>query len=306
MSAAETNQQTGGAAPPVGTAPINWNNGDIAGWAPFVPFPQILDEMVAAGYGGTEYGAEFPAEAAPLRQALAAHGLTLSGSFRWLPLLDDAQLAADRPALEAQLRLLADVGGRNLIIAVAMTPERIALAGHVPSDGSAALTDEQWDQLGRNIAEVARIAHGYGVRPHFHNHVGTFVETPAEVERLLAVLDPSLVDLCFDTGHYAFGGGDPAAFVARHHDRIGYLHLKDVDPAVLARVRERGEGFLDALRQCVFSEFGQGMVDIPGIVQTLRDSGYNGWIVVEQDTSSRPATESARASRDYLRDNCGI
>ncbi len=294
------------ALPCVGTAPVNWNNRDLPDWGTPLPFPAILDAMVAAGYTGTEYGAEFPTDPEELRASLAPRGLRLSGAYQWLHFRDDARLEGERRALERLLATLAATGCADLIVADAMTPERISLAGHVPLDGSAGLNDSEWSLLGRNLTSVAVQAAAWGIRTHYHNHVGSFVETPSEVDRLLHGLDFPTVDLCFDTGHYAYGGGDPTAFVAEHHDRIGYLHLKDVCPTALMAAREQRWSFLEALRHCIFCEFGDGIVDIPLVVDTLRTSGYVGWIVVEQDTSSRPPTESAAASRQYLREQCGI
>ena len=295
-----------GALPCVGTAPINWNNGDLANWLPATAFPALLDEMAAAGYAGTEYGAEFPSDPNELRAALASRDLQLSGAYQWLHFRDESRLSSERIDLDRLLASLAAVGCGHLIVADAMTPERMALAGHIPADGSASLNDTDWDLLARSLTLVARQAASWGLRTHYHNHVGTFVETPAEVARLLDCLDGSDVDLCFDTGHYAYGGGDPTRFVAEHGDRIGYLHLKDVCPVALAEARQRQWSFHDALRHCIFCEFGDGIVDIPAIVSTLRDADYGGWIVVEQDTSRRPPSESALTSRRYLRERCGI
>jgi inosose dehydratase len=294
------------AGPMVGTAPINWNNDDLPGLRPRIPFPAILDEMAATGYAGTEYGSGFPTEAEALRGALAARNLRLCGSYQWLHLRDDDRLAAELAGLEQMLARLAALHCPHLIVADAMTEERITLAGHVPNDGSAGLSDDEWDRLARNLAAVATLAAGQGVRPHYHNHVGTYVETPVEVERLVRCLDGTGGDLCFDTGHYAYGGGDPNAFVARHRERIGYLHLKDVDPDVLAEARQQGWSFLDALASSIFCELGHGIVDVPAIVDALRAVGYQGWIVVEQDTTSGTPTESARANRDFLRERCGL
>jgi len=290
----------------VATAPVNWNNADVAGWAAGVPFPALLDEMVAAGYDATEYGGNFPDDPVALAAALTERGMRLCGAYHPLPLHVEGMLDEHGDALDRRLRLLAAVGCRDLIVAFSFDPARAALAGRVPADGSAGLSEAQWRATARNLADVGEAAAGHGLRAHFHNHVGTFVETPAEIERLLEILDPDLVDLCYDCGHHAFGGGDPLAFVNRHHGRIGYLHLKDVDPAVLARTRERRLGFVGALREFVFCELGQGMVDVPTLIRTMVDHGYRGWVVVEQDTSPRHPTESARANRDYLRERCGL
>jgi len=292
--------------PRVGTAPINWNNDDLKDWAPEVPFPRILDEMAAAGYEGTELGGNYPTEPAVLRLELERRGLALSGAYRWLSLLDPAALDAELVSLDHLLDLLAVLGSRDLIVACRMDARRISIAGRVPSDGSAGLGDAEWRALVESLGLIARLAFSKGIRTHYHNHAGSYVETPAEVERFLSLLDPAVADLCFDAGHYAFGGGDPADFVARHASRIGYVHLKDVDPAVLARARAEGLGFLDALRVYVFCELGEGIADVPSIVGALLDNDYSGWIVVEQDTSRRPSTESARASREYLRERCGL
>lgn len=292
--------------PSIATAPVNWNNTDLADWAPALPFPALLTEMAAAGYAATEYGADFPDDPTALADALGRREMRLCGAYHGLPLLDDVAMAAECPALAAKLGLLAAVGCRDLVVAFALTPDRIAIAGRVPPDGGAGLSGAQWRTAARHLSEVADLASGAGLRVHFHNHVGSYVETPDEIDRFWHEVDPALVDLCFDAGHYAYGGGDPVAFVAAHPDRIGYVHLKDVDAAVLAEARARRLGFLDALRTFVFCELGKGMVDVPAIVGSLQDGGYRGWIVVEQDTTPRPPTESARANRAYLRERCGL
>lgn len=294
------------AMPSVGTAPVNWNNDDLPNWAPLVPIERVLDEMAAAGYAGTEYGNGFPTDVDELRSALSRRDLALSGAYQWLDFLDEDRLELQRPRLDRTLDLLSWVGCEHLIVASSMTPDRIALAGHVPSDGSAGLDDTGWLTLARNLASVAEQATAHGLRTHYHNHVGTHIETPDEVDRLLEVTGGTAVDLCFDTGHYAYGGGDPTAFVMARTNRIGYLHLKDVDHATLATARDLSWSFLDALRHCIFCEFGEGMVDLPAITTSLRQVGFAGWVVVEQDTSRRRSLEGAEASRRFLREQCGI
>ena len=294
------------AGPRVGTAPVNWANTELAGTGAPIRFPAVLDEMAAAGYEATEYDWFFPADRELLEHALAERGLRLCGAYQAIPFHDDEQMTARGPELDRVLRFLADIGCRDVIVAFDMTPARMAIAGRVPADGSAGLSEAQWQTTARHLAAVGQAAAGHGLRVHFHNHVGTYVETPDEVDRLIGLLDGNGVDLCFDVGHHAYGGGEPVAFVQRHHARIGHVHLKDVDPAVLASARQRRLGFEDALREFVFSELGQGMVDIEVIVRTLVDNGYRGWVVVEQDTSPRHPTESARANRQFLRERCGI
>ena len=290
----------------VGTATVNWNNDDLPGWRPIVPFPAILDEMVAAGYAGTEYNQAFGSDADQILAELSSRGLRLAGSYQWLHLRDHNALEQEMVALQGTIEMLLACGSSDLIVADAMSPHRIALAGHVPADGSAGLGDDEWALLASGLRLVCKQAAASGVRVHYHNHVGTYVETPAEVDRLLEETAGDDFDLCFDTGHYAYGGGDPTAFALAHAAQIGYMHLKDVSASVLAEARANKWSFIEALRHIIFCEFGDGIVSIPHVIDVLKANDYAGWVIVEQDTSARDSTESATASRAYLRRTSGI
>jgi len=141
----------------------------------------------------------------------------------------------------------------------------------------------------------------------FHNHAGTFVETPQEVDRLLASCDPDLVGLCLDTGHYIVGGGNPAEALRRYGTRVTHVHLKDVAPGPLADLRDgRLVGFLDALQRYIFCGLGKGSVDLAGFVDGLRRAAFAGWMVIEEDTSPDPPLTAARRNRRYLQEMFGI
>jgi inosose dehydratase len=289
----------------VGTAPVNWNNDDLPNWRPRVPFTNMLDAMASAGYQGTEFGADFPRDPSQLKSELSIRDLERCGSYQWFHFQDPEKFAGEIADLDHVFRALASVGCQNLIVASAMTPERIAIAGRVPGDGSASWSTQAWLRLRDGLAQLRDRAREWQLEVHYHNHVGSHVESPDEVEILMQYL-PDEVDLCFDTGHYAFGGGDAADFVRKHSSRIGYLHLKDVDPSALAIARDASLGFLDALRHFVFCELGQGCAGISRIVSTLGTRGYCGWVIVEQDTCPNDPTVTARRNRAFLRDACGI
>jgi inosose dehydratase len=289
----------------VGTAPVNWNNDDLPGWRPHAPFAEVLDAMASAGYQGTEFGADFPHDSIELKTALRMRDLELCGSFQWFHFQDSDQFSTELDGLDHLLPALAGAGCRHLIVASAMTPERIAIAGRVSEHGTECWSEKEWEHLQAGLASIRDRVQQWHIQTHFHNHVGSHVESPAEVETLINFL-PELVDLCFDTGHYALGGGDPADFVGENVHRIGYLHLKDVDPNILTATRESGSGFLNALRNYVFCELGQGSADVPRIISTLESTGYAVWVIVEQDTCPGDPTETAKRNRDYLRDVCGI
>lgn len=148
------------------------------------------------------------------------------------------------------------------------------------------------------LAELAKEANDLGHPLAFHHHVGTYVETPAEIERLMADADPGLVGLCLDAGHYLLGGGDPVEAIDRYGDRVRHVHLKDVDRDVARQMRSGAiEDFLGGLRERVFTELGRGELDLPGLLVALARRDYRGWLMVEHDTTWRPPSESAAISR---------
>lgn len=278
----------------IGTAPVNWNNFDLTDWRPVVPYPAILDEMKAAGYAGTEWDASFGAEFETLWDEISKRDMSYTGAYRWLDFLNDDAFAADMVELETFTGLLAAIGASHLIVADRMRPHRIACAGAVPTDGSQSLDDAGYAALSQNLTRLAERVSPIGIQVHYHNHVGSYIESPREVEGLVRHLQGGPVDLCFDTGHYAYGGGDALAFLNDHLDSIGYLHLKDVDGTILADARRHGWSFLDALRHIIFCPLGDGDAEIPAIVETLVLSRFDGWLIVEQDTCNGDATLNAR------------
>ena len=289
----------------IATAPVSWGILEIEGWAWTRTCEQVLDEMVAAGYSGTELGPYgfLPTDPPALRSLLDSRKLQLLGAFVPLPLADpsrkDQAIAEAMPAAE----LLAAVGAPFLILADRMDARRMAIAGRATAaDG---LSDDAWHGAAEVVNTIAQKVRPMGLRCAFHHHGGTFVETPAELDRLLALTDPALVGVCLDTGHYSYGGGDPAAFARAHASRIWHLHLKDVRGAVLERARREGLGYLDAVRAGIFCPLGEGVVPIAETMQVLEGAGFDGWAVFEQDIDpaqqdARPA-ETARQSRTYLR-----
>ncbi|HWK80835.1 MAG TPA: sugar phosphate isomerase/epimerase [Thermomicrobiales bacterium] len=285
----------------IGTAPVNWNNFDLTDWRDPVPFPRILDEMRRAGYTATEWDASFGDDVDTLNARREERGIAFIAAYRWIDFQDPDAFDRDSAELGPVFRTLTGIGVRHLIVADRMRPERIAIAGAAPADGSASLAPGQLDALVANLHALARRAADAGLALHYHNHVGSYIESPAEVAALAERLDPELVDLCFDTGHYAFGGGDALRFLRDQSHRIGILHLKDVDPAVLAEAREHGWTFHESLRHYIFCPLGEGSAGIDQIVATLVERSFPGWVIVEQDTCRGDATENARANLDTLR-----
>ncbi len=284
----------------IGTAPVNWNNFDLENWRPVVPYPAILDEMQAAGYGATEWDASFGSGSGTLRREIAQRDMSYTGAYRWLDFLHDDAFARDLSDLDAFLDVLTGIGANHLIVADRLRPERVACAGAVPADGSRSIDGNGFTTIARNLTRLAEHVAPLGLRVHYHNHAGTYVETPNEVNALATHLEGTQVDLCFDTGHYAYGGGDACAFLIENIASIGYLHLKDVNGGVLAQARHHGWSFLDALRHIIFCPLGEGQAGIPAIVAALVEYRFDGWVIVEQDTCEGDATRNARTNLDTI------
>jgi inosose dehydratase len=223
------------------------------------------------------------------------------GAYRWLDLLDASQFRADLSTLKTFLGTLQEIGVAHLIVSDRLRPERVACAGAVPADGSRTLDEAGFKTIATNLSRMAEVVGKHGLAVHYHNHAGTFVESPAELERLIASIEPGSVDLCFDTGHFAYGGGDALAFLRDHLPNIGYLHLKDVDGTVLESARVNGWSFQDALRHYVFCPLGDGNARIGDIVSLLLQDLFAGWVIIEQDTCRGNSTENARANLAAVR-----
>ncbi len=285
-----------------GTAPVNWNNFDLENWRPVVPFPRILDEMASAGYTLTEWDASFGSDPDVLNRERDARGLSYVGAYRWIDFLSGEGFERSLAGIEDILPTLAAIGVDNLLVADSLRPERAAIAGAVPDDGSRSLGEADLRTLARNLHRLADRVREAGIAVRYHNHVGSYIETPAELDALLPHLDLDLVSLCFDTGHYAFGGGDALAFLQAHLDAIGLLHLKDVDLNVLDQARRYRWNFQDSLRQYIFCPLGKGGARVEQSIEHLVQSQFRGYVIIEQDTCEGDQTANARANLATARD----
>jgi len=290
----------------VGNAPCSWGiienvAGERGGYV------QVLDEMHETGYSGTELGdwGFMPTDPEILRQELAARNLQLLASWVNVYLHDADRHAESAADAVRTARQLANVGGPDALIVLGndpyIDPMRTKCAGRIrPEQG---MTAEQWRVFVEGAQRVAdAVKRETGLRAVFHHHIGTWVETPEETARFLSLTDPNLIGLCFDTGHYRFGGGDPVQGLRQHADRIWHVHFKDHDPHVAAQSRLQEWNGIQSVEHGVFCELGHGDVDFPAIVQELQAIGYSGWIVVEQDVLPGMGTpkESAQRNRDYI------
>lgn len=291
----------------IGTAPVNWNNEDVPDYRPWTALGEMIDQMAAAGYAGTEVSAAFPPDPEGVRRELAARGLAPASTFCAVDLRgeDGARREAELARAEGRAAYVAALGVDVLLVADSGDEQRRAVAGHVGAgDG---LDDAAWGRLVAGLDELAGRCARHGVRIAVHNHVGTYIETEVELRRILA--DADGVSLCYDVGHMLYAGGavdDVVRLVDDYGPRIRYIHLKDVDMDILSRRRREGLGFHEALRRGIFTEFGSGGMDFARLFAALDRLDYKGWIIVEQDTTRKTPLESAAHNRRYLRDTFGL
>src|SRR3990172_10438044 len=219
----------------VANAPVSWGVLEFEGTDGRADYSLVLDEIRETGYAGTELGdwGFLPTDPTELRRELGRRELALLGAFVPVALADPRSHAAGREAAVRVARLMVQAAGDQPFIVLSdengRVPLRMQNAGRIrPEHG---LRDDPWRTFGEGAARLAEsVRRETGLRAVFHHHCAGYVETPGELDRLLELTDPDVLGLCLDTGHYRFGGGDPAQAVRRHAGRIWHVHFKDYDP----------------------------------------------------------------------------
>ncbi len=286
----------------IGTAPISWGVCELPDWGVMLPYERVLDEMADLGYAGTELGpwGYLPTDAAILGAELRERGLSLAGAFCPVTLHIPARCEEQFAYAMDTCRLLAALGAPVLVLAEAGDAQRERIAGRV-RDVDPCFSEDEWHRFAEGANEIASRAKEVGLTTAFHPHAGTYVETPREIDELMRRTDASLVGLCLDTGHIFYGGGDPVAIARRDPKRIRHVHLKDVSRERYEHALARELDFTAAVGEDVFVPVGEGAVDMKGVIGTLRDVGFDGWLIVEQDiriapgSSRRPRVDAAKS-----------
>ena len=264
-----------------------------------IPLDRCLAEAGAAGYLGIELGHKFPRDPTVLKPLLDRFGLALiSGWFSGRLL--ERSVRAEIAAIEPHSSLLVAMGCRVLVYAE--TSGSIAGDRRRPLSGRPWLGAGDWHDFGVRLTELADHLSARGIGLVYHHHMGTVIESEAEIDHLMAVTGDK-VGLLLDTGHAGYAGVDPAALARRYGARIRHVHCKDVRHEVLARVRAVDTSFLDAVLAGVFTVPGDGCVDFAGVLEELGAAGYDGWLVVEaeQDPVKAPPVAYARLGFAQLR-----
>ena len=254
-------------------APISWGVCEVPGWGYQLPPDRVLQEMREVGLAATELGPEgfLPPEPDAMAQVLEQHQLQAIGGFT--PVLLHRPDHDPLPDVEVVLERYAATGSTVLVLS--------ADSGQAGYDARPELDEAGWSRLLANLDRISTRAGQQGVRAVLHPHVGTMVENPQEVQRVLEV---SSISLCLDTGHLLIGGTDPAELTRQAPHRIAHTHVKDVDLGLARQVQSGRRTYTEAVREGIYRPVGYGDVDFGAIVSHLRAEGYEGWYVLEQDT----------------------
>jgi len=292
----------------VANAPCSWGALEFELEGKALGYQQVLDEMQETGYAGTELGdwGFMPTEPGQLNTVLLDHELELLGAFVPVALVNESTHAQGEQKALQVAELMFNAGYKNAFIVLAddngSVPERTKNAGRINSAMS--LSPEQWKVFGKGANRIAKaVKDKFKMRTVFHHHCAGYVETPQELDALMKNTDASLVGLCLDMGHFAFGGGDPLTALKKYYDRIWHVHFKDYSSQVGEVSRKNQLDYFESVKNGVFCELGKGSVDFKSIVAELRHRKYEGWIVVEQDVLPGMGNpkQCAKANREYLK-----
>lgn len=291
----------------VGSAPDSWGVW-FADDPAQVPWRRFLDEVADAGYAWIELGpyGYLPTDPARLRDETERRGLTVSAGTVFTALhRGPAVWDATWEQVGRVAELTRAMGARHLVVIPSFwRDDRTAEVIEDPE-----LTADQWRELTTGMERLAReVRETYGLGIVVHPHADTHIDGEAHVERFLDATDPELVSLCLDTGHYAYCGGDSVKLIETYGERIGYLHLKQVDPEVLADVLAKGTPFGPAVRQGVMCEPPRGVPALEPVLAAAAKLDAELFAIVEQDMYPCPPDRPlpvARRTRGFLR-GCGV
>lgn len=266
----------------VANAPVSFGVFELSDAPPPLTSAEMVSAIAAAGYEGIDLG---PLGYLGTKDDLAERlgGLLLAGGWADLRFADAGAFDKGLAALDATLEVFAEAPPApdhlkpRPTLGCSGTPARFAR----PGGNAPGLEPGEWPGYAARVQQAADRCRDAGFEPAFHHHLGTYVETPEDVERLLELTD---VQLCLDTGHLLLAGGDPVTALRDWAGRVGHVHVKDGDRAILARALADGVDLRELMGRGGFAPLGEGELDLPGVVRALDEIGYTGWVIIEQDT----------------------
>lgn len=291
----------------LGIAPIAWTNDDLPDLGGENTFEQCVSEMALAGFTGSEVGNKYPKDPDILKKALELRGIEICNQW-FSSFLFTKPFEEVEKEFRAQLAFLKAMGAG--IIGVSEQSHSVQGQQDTPIFGHKyCMDDAEWDVFCKGLNRLGKIAADeYGICLTYHHHMGTVVQDEDEVERMMEETDAKYVSLLFDTGHFKYCGADPLKMVQKYAGRIKHVHLKDIRPEVVEKVKKEDLSFLEGVRQGTFTIPGDGYIDFEPIFRVLEENGYEGYMVVEaeQDPARANPLEYAIRARKYISEKTGL
>lgn len=289
----------------LGIAPIAWTNDDMPDLGAENTFEQCISEMALAGFTGCEVGNKYPKDTAVLKKALDLRCMQICNAWFSTFLTTKPYEETEKEFIK-HITFLKEMGAK--VVGVSEQGHSIQGTDLSIFDDKYVMNDEEWDMLCTGLNKLGKVAKDMGITLTFHHHMGTVVQTAAEIDRMMENTDPELFNLLFDSGHLAYCGEDYMYILKKYINRIKHVHLKDIRPEIIADVKAKGESFLQGVRKGTFTVPGDGVIDFAPIFEVLAENNYEGYVLVEaeQDPAIANPFEYALKARKYIAEKAGL
>ncbi len=289
----------------LGIAPIAWTNDDMPDLGAENTFEQCISEMALAGFTGCEVGNKYPKDTAVLKKALDLRGMQICNAW-FSTFLTTKPYEETEAEFIKHITFLKEMGAK--VVGISEQGHSIQGTDLSIFDDKYVMNDEEWELLCTGVNKLGKVAKDMGITLTFHHHMGTVVQTAAEIVRLMENTDPEYFNLLFDSGHLAYCGEDYMYILKKYINRIKHVHLKDIRPDVVAEVKANGLSFLQGVRKGTFTVPGDGVIDFAPIFDVLAENNYEGYVLVEaeQDPAIANPFEYAVKARKYIAEKAGL
>ena len=289
----------------LGIAPIAWTNDDMPDLGAENTFEQCISEMALAGFTGCEVGNKYPKDTAVLKKALDLRGMQICNAW-FSTFLTTKPYEETEAEFIKHITFLKEMGAK--VVGISEQGHSIQGTDLSIFDDKYVMNDEEWNLLCTGVNKLGKVAKDMGITLTFHHHMGTVVQTAAEIDRLMENTDPEYFNLLFDSGHLAYCGEDYMYILKKYINRIKHVHLKDIRPDVVAEVKANGLSFLQGVRKGTFTVPGDGVIDFAPIFDVLAENNYEGYVLVEaeQDPAIANPFEYAVKARKYIAEKAGL
>ncbi|MCE0494361.1 myo-inosose-2 dehydratase [Vibrio salinus] len=291
----------------LGIAPIAWTNDDLPSLGGENTFAQCVSEMALAGFTGSEVGNKYPRDTALLKEKLALRGIQICNAW-FSTFFADGKEDETINDFMSHMNFLHEMGAK--VIGCSEQSGSIQGTDKAVFDEKPSFNEDQWQKVAAGYNKLSEIAAEKGMKVCLHHHMGTAIQTPAEIDKFMEVTDPS-VGLLLDTGHIYYSEGNQEAIInvlSKYVKRIPHVHLKDIRDEKRQQVIAEHRSFLDGVRLGAFTVPGDGVIDFKPVFEILDQNDYEGWMVVEaeQDPSEADPLEYAQKARQYIKDTANI